>query len=35
MDPNVAARKLLNALQCRTWKLGVHRSVPERFETAL
>lgn len=35
MDPQVAAKKILNALEYRTWKLGVHRNVAERFETAL
>ncbi|MGI9953295.1 carbon monoxide dehydrogenase, partial [Moorellaceae bacterium AZ2] len=35
MDPQVAARKILNALEYRTWKLGVHRQVAERFGTRL
>jgi carbon-monoxide dehydrogenase catalytic subunit len=35
MDPAVAARKMLNALEYRTWKLGVHRAAAENFETAL
>ncbi|MCR4418859.1 MAG: anaerobic carbon-monoxide dehydrogenase catalytic subunit [Clostridia bacterium] len=35
MDPEVAARKLLNALEYRTWKLGVHHQVADRFETRL
>ncbi|GFN23599.1 anaerobic carbon-monoxide dehydrogenase catalytic subunit [Thermanaeromonas sp. C210] len=35
MDPQVAARKILNALEYRTWKLGVHREVAERFGTRL
>lgn len=35
MDPNIAARKILDALEYRTWKLGVHRSTAERFETKL
>lgn len=35
MDPQVAARKILNALEYRTWKLGVHRQVAERYGTKL
>jgi carbon-monoxide dehydrogenase catalytic subunit len=35
MDPEIAAKKILGALEYRTWKLGVHRSVAERFETKL
>jgi len=35
MDPEVAARKILNALEYRTWKLGVHRAVAERYGTKL
>jgi len=35
MDPNEAAKKILSALEYRTWKLGVHRAVAEDFETAL
>ncbi|OAT85708.1 anaerobic carbon-monoxide dehydrogenase catalytic subunit [Desulfotomaculum copahuensis] len=35
MDPNVAASKILSALEYRTWKLGVHRAVAEDMETAL
>ncbi|TDA68338.1 MAG: anaerobic carbon-monoxide dehydrogenase catalytic subunit [Clostridia bacterium] len=35
MVPQVAARKLLNALEYRTWKLRVHNHVAERFEAAL
>ncbi|HHW43497.1 MAG TPA: anaerobic carbon-monoxide dehydrogenase catalytic subunit [Desulfotomaculum sp.] len=34
-DIEVAIQKLLNALEYRTWKLGVHRQVAEDFETAL
>jgi len=34
-DPQVAARKILNALEYRTWKLGVHRMAAERYEAAL
>jgi len=35
MDPYEAARKMLSALEYRTWKLGVHRAVAEDFEAAL
>lgn len=35
MDPAVAAKKMLNALEYRNWKLGVHRKTAEDFETAL
>jgi carbon-monoxide dehydrogenase catalytic subunit len=35
MDPVIAARKLLNALEYRTWKLGVHRQAAEKFNTSL
>ncbi|MFZ5649288.1 MAG: anaerobic carbon-monoxide dehydrogenase catalytic subunit [Bacillota bacterium] len=35
VDPEVAAKKMLNALQYRTWKLGVHKKAAEEFETAL
>ncbi|MBC7344043.1 MAG: carbon monoxide dehydrogenase, partial [Clostridia bacterium] len=35
MDPQVAARKLLDALEYRTWKLRVHRATAERFGTPL
>lgn len=35
MDPEIAAKKILSALEYRTWKLGVHRNVAERFETKL
>jgi len=35
MDPAVAAKKMLNALEYRNWKLGVHRAAAENFETAL
>ncbi|SHF17624.1 Ni-dependent carbon monoxide dehydrogenase precursor [Desulfofundulus australicus DSM 11792] len=34
-DIEVAIQKLLNALEYRTWKLGVHRKVAEDLETAL
>ncbi|MHB8916711.1 MAG: anaerobic carbon-monoxide dehydrogenase catalytic subunit [Desulfocucumaceae bacterium] len=35
MDPAVAAKKMLSALEYRAWKLGVHRKVAEDFETTL
>lgn len=35
MDPAESAKKILSALEYRTWKLGVHRQVAERYETAL
>ena len=35
MDPRAAARKILDALEYRTWKLGVHKNVAERNETKL
>lgn len=35
MDPAEAAKKMLSALEYRTWKLGVHREAAENFETAL
>ncbi|KJR99896.1 MAG: carbon monoxide dehydrogenase [Peptococcaceae bacterium BRH_c4a] len=35
MDPTVAAKKMLNALEYRNWKLGVHRKAAEDFETDL
>jgi len=34
-DIDTAVQKLLNALEYRTWKLGVHRAVAEDMETAL
>jgi carbon-monoxide dehydrogenase catalytic subunit len=35
MDPLIAAGKLLNALEYRSWKLGVHRQAAEKFHTSL
>ncbi len=35
MDPYVGAQKLLNALEYRTWKLGVHKQAAEKFNTSL
>lgn len=34
-DPYKAADKLLSALEYRTWKLGVHKAVAERYEAPL
>lgn len=35
MDPVESAKKLLNALEYRTWKLGIHKRTAEDLETAL
>jgi len=35
LDPAEAAKKMLSALEYRTWKMGVHRAAAENFETAL
>ncbi len=35
MDPEVASKKILSALEYRTWKLGVHKTAAERFESKL
>ncbi|MHB8156179.1 MAG: anaerobic carbon-monoxide dehydrogenase catalytic subunit, partial [Desulfocucumaceae bacterium] len=35
MDPNLAAKKMLNALEYRTWKLGIHKKTAEDQEAAL
>ncbi len=35
MDPLIGAQKLLNALEYRTWKLGVHKQAAEKFNTSL
>lgn len=35
MDPEIAAQKILDALEYRTWKLGVHKQTAEKFNTAL
>lgn len=35
VDPNEASKKLLAALEYRTWKLGIHKATAEKFETAL
>jgi len=34
-DPQVAARKAIEALDYRTWKLRIHRKTAAKFETAL
>ncbi len=35
MDPVIGARKLLDALEYRNWKLGVHKQASEKFNTSL
>ena len=35
VDHQEAARKMLSALEYRTWKLGVHKKTAERLETGL
>ncbi len=35
MDPQIAAQKILDALEYRTWKLGVHKNAAEKFNTSL
>lgn len=35
VDPVIGATKLLNALEYRTWKLGIHKQTAEKHETAL
>ena len=35
MDPNIGAKKLLDALEYRNWKLGVHKQSAEKFNTSL
>ena len=34
-DPDKAAEKMLAALEYRTWKMGVHKAVAEKFEAPL
>lgn len=34
-DPEVAVQKLVAALDYRTWKLGIHRKVAEKYESEL
>lgn len=35
MDPEISAQKLLNALEYRAWKLGVHKQTAEKNETPI
>ncbi len=35
VDGDISAKKILSALEYRTWKLGVHKQATEKFETAL
>ncbi|HZK84273.1 MAG TPA: anaerobic carbon-monoxide dehydrogenase catalytic subunit [Desulfosporosinus sp.] len=35
VDPTIGATKLLDALEYRTWKLGIHRTTAENNETSL
>lgn len=35
VDPNIAAKKLLDALEYRTWKLGIHKKTAEKYNTAI
>lgn len=35
VDHREAARKLLSALEYRTWKLGIHKAAAEKFETRI
>ncbi len=35
VDHKEASKKILNALEYRTWKLGVHRKTAEKFEAGL
>lgn len=35
VDPGVAAQKIINALEYRSWKLGVHKQTAEKFETTI
>ena len=35
VDPTIGATKLLDALEYRTWKLGVHKMTAEKNETSL
>jgi carbon-monoxide dehydrogenase catalytic subunit len=34
-NPEVAAEKLVAALDYRTWKLGIHRNAAAKYETKL
>ena len=35
MDPQISAQKIIDALEYRTWKLGVHKNAAEKFNTSL
>lgn len=35
VDPNEGAKKLLATLEYRNWKLGIHKTTAEKFETAI
>jgi len=35
VDPCEAAKKIINALEYRTWKLGIHRKAAEKYNTRL
>lgn len=35
MDPEISAKKILSALEYRTWKLGIHKTTAEKFNTEL
>lgn len=35
MDPKVAAQKILNALDYRTWKLRIHKQASEKFNSEI
>ncbi|GAB6174760.1 anaerobic carbon-monoxide dehydrogenase catalytic subunit [Paradesulfitobacterium aromaticivorans] len=35
MDPVIGARKLLDALEYRNWKLGIHKQAADKFNTSL
>jgi carbon-monoxide dehydrogenase catalytic subunit len=35
VDPQVASQKILNALEYRSWKLGVHKQAAEKFNTTI
>lgn len=35
MDPQVAAQKILNALEYRTWKLKIHKQAAEKFNSEI
>ena len=35
VDPVLSAKKILDALEYRTWKLGIHKRTAEKNETSL